>query len=317
MPLTASAHAFLTSVNRIPKTAYHTLPEPSGAIQARQAYDERPPSLAPEYVALYCVKNTTTTPKNPSDTYIPIRIYTPEKSETPLPICVFYHGGGMVIGTLDGYDTLCRQLAFQSGCVVVSVDYRLAPEHKFPAAVNDAFNALLWVSENAESFNGNASKIAIAGDSAGGNLAAVVAIMARDHKIAIQYQVLVYPATAPHADSASHHTYAEGYFLERDTVLWFHRSYIRTEHDRNDYRYAPLIADNLSQLPPALVIIAEYDTLRDEGAAYAEKLKASGVDTQLIEYKGMFHPFVSLAGILDEGKEAITTISRLLRFHLF
>ena len=161
---------------------------------------------------------------------------------------------------------------------------------------------------------GDNNKIAVSGDSAGGSLAAVTAIMARDQKLdCIKCQILVYPATAPHANSSSHFTFAKGYFLERDAVLWFHDCYIRSEKDRKDFRYAPLIAESLENLPPALIIVAGYDTLRDEGIAYANRLTASNVDVSLIEYEGMFHPFLSLAGILDDGKDAISIMAATLK----
>jgi acetyl esterase len=310
MPLDPQAKIFLDQVKTLANPPLHTL----GAVKAREAFAERPALLAPEWVSMAAVVDRTI---DTADASIPVRIYTPIESADLLPVFIFYHGGGMVIGTLDSYDTLCRQLAVQSGCIVVSVDYRLAPEHKFPAAVDDAYAALVWTLAQAHSFGGDHSTIAIGGDSAGGNLAAVVAIMARDAQLpTLQFQLLIYPATAPHADSASHLQFATGYFLERETVLWFHNSYLRSDKDREDFRYAPLIADNLSGLPPALVIVAAYDTLRDEGVAYAERLKASGVTVELQEYAGMFHPFVSLAGILDEGELAISAAANALRQNL-
>jgi acetyl esterase len=220
----------------------------------------------------------------------------------------------MVIGSLDSYDTLCRQLSVQSGCIIVSVDYRLAPENKFPAAVDDAFAALDWVSQYADSFNGDSNNLTIAGDSAGGTLAAAVALMSRNHAtINIKFQLLIYPALAAHADSESHHKFAKGYFLERLTILWFQECYIQTEADRQDFRYAPLNAENLSGLPTALIMVADHDPLRDEGVEYAKRLTASGVDVELQEYEGMIHPFLSLAGILDQGRHAIALAAKALR----
>ncbi len=244
-------------------------------MKAREQYEARPPEWGPAFVEVFSVNNLEIKTPNAD---VAVRIYCPYGTQELLPVVMFYHGGGMVIGSLDGYDDLCRQLAVQSGCMVVSVDYRLAPEHTFPAAVNDAYHTFLWVAENAKNLGGDASRIAVSGDSAGGNLAAVVAIMARNHQAAaIAYQVLIYPATSPHATSDSHFRYAKGYFLERETVLWFHDSYIASEEDRQDFRYAPLIAESLENLPPALVVVAEYDVLRDEGVAYARRLHQSGV----------------------------------------
>lgn len=303
MPLDPQAKVFLDLVNVTRKQPFHEL----GAEQARLVYAERPAYLAPEFVELAKVENRNL---EHQDRHIPCRIYTPTISKQPLPAIVFYHGGGMVIGTLDSYDTLCRQIAYQSGLIVISVDYRLAPENKFPCAVEDAYGALCWLVENGQSTNVDVSNIVLAGDSAGGNLAAVCAILARDNKLLdLRGQVLIYPATAPCADSGSHLDCAKGYFLERETVLWFHDCYLRTDDDRQDFRYAPLIAKDLSGLPPALVIVAQYDTLRDEGIAYAKALESAGVNVHLHEYQGMFHPFVSLAGVLDQGQRAITEIA--------
>jgi acetyl esterase len=311
MPLHPQANAFLNIVNASNRIPLHTL----GAAKAREVYAERPDNLAPPWVPVFNVKDRIIQQSNLS---VPLRIYTPKESCVPLPICIFYHGGGMVIGSLDGYDTLCRQICMQSKCIVVSVDYRLAPEHKFPAAIDDAYAAFLWIRQHAKDFGGDKSNIAVSGDSAGGNLAAVVTILARDQHLAgIKCQTLIYPATAPYADSPSHFAFAKEYFLERETVLWFHESYIRSDNDRKDFRYAPLIAKTLAHLPSALVIVAKYDTLRDEGVAYANRLTSSGIDVTLQEYEGMFHPFVSLAGVLDEGKEAISVMSNYLHQHLY
>ena len=314
MALHPQADAFLNMANTLSTTPYHQL----GAIKAREAYEQRPSNMAPEWVSVFQVDNHTIDASPFGGAYkLPIRIYTPVASDNVLPIVVFYHGGGMVIGTLNSYDTLCRQLAIQSKCIVVSVDYRLAPENQFPAAVDDAYAALLWIAEQAATFNGDAERIAVAGDSAGGSLAAVVCLLARNNRsVTLRGQLLIYPATAPYANSPSHFSCAEGYFLERETVLWFHNCYLRSDKDRNDFRYAPLIADDLSQLPPAFVIVAGYDTLRDEGIAYANRLEASGVKVELVEYHGMFHPFVSLAGVLDEGKRAIHQSATALQYWL-
>ena len=310
MPLHPQAKAFLDQVNATTKIPFHEL----GAVKAREVYADRPPQLAPEWVSVFHVEDKLL---ETAVGDILVRCYTPVESEELLPVLVFYHGGGMVIGTLDGYDTLCRQLAVQSGCLVVSVDYRLAPENKFPAAVEDAYHALAWIVEHAPQLGADPERIAIGGDSAGGNLTAVVALLARDHELAdIKCQLLAYPATAAYADMPSHFRNAKGYFLERETILWFHSSYIRSDRDRQDFRYAPLIADSLANLPPAMVIVAGYDNLHDEGVAYAERMRASGVDVELLEYEGMFHPFLSMAGILDDGKDAITQLATYLKRYL-
>ena len=245
---------------------------------------------------------------------IPLRIYVPRESAAPLPVLVFLHGGGHVIGSLDSYDAICRQLTLEADCVVVSVDYRLAPEHKFPAGVDDAFAALAWVGQHAAEFGGDASRLAIGGDSAGGNLAAVCAILARDSGgPRLCFQLLVYPRTAPNEEFPSHHAFAEGHMLTRRSILWFHEHYRASAADRNDFRYAPLIHPDLSRLPPALVIVGECDPLRDDGIAYAKKLNDSGTPAELALYDGMIHPFLSLGGVLDAGRHALTRSAQALR----
>lgn len=307
MNLDPQAKAFIDAFNATPKIP---LPE-LGAAAARVAYAERPQHLAAPFIDLFRVQDHQLTYDGLS---VPSRIYTPIESDNTLPVFLFYHGGGMVIGTLDGYDTLCRQIARQAGCIVISVDYRLAPENKFPAAVEDAYAALVWIINHAPTINGDPKNIVIGGDSAGGNLAAVTALLARDNQLPVlKGQVLIYPVTASYADSASHYQFAKGYFLERETVLWFHKCYLRDDNDRHDFRYAPLAAKDFSHLPPALVMVAGFDTLRDEGISYAEKLRAGGCDTQLKEYTGMYHGFLSLAGVIDEGQRAISDIAQALK----
>jgi len=321
MRLHVQAKVFLENINSIGSTPLHLL----SAKQARKVYEQRPDYFAPARVEIAAVEERCIDHAD-TEMGIAVRIYTPLITSELLPVLVFYHGGGMVIGSLDSYDTLCRQLAAQSACIVVSVGYRLAPEHRFPTAVNDAFVALQWVRKFANTFGGDSHAVGVGGDSAGGSLAAVVCLLARDYNMKqggevtlppLRCQILIYPATAPHADTHSHFQFAKGYFLERDTVLWFHNHYIRTDDDRNDFRYAPLIAESLAGLPPAMVIVAGYDTLRDEGVAYAQRLQAEGGGVELVEYEGMFHPFVSLAGVLDDGQKAIVKIAQTMRQYLF
>jgi len=221
MTLDPEAQHFLAAYYSLKNPPLHTL----GAVEARKVYASRPKHLAPPWVELHKVTDLTITTDQDTGaniTPIPLRIYTPVASTTPLPMLIFYHGGGMVIGSVDGYDTLCRQLATQSSCIIISVDYRLAPENKFPCAVEDAYQALLWTIQHGALINGDVHRIAVGGDSAGGNLAAVVAILSRDqqkksHKrlpeYTIKLQLLIYPATAPYADSVSHHTFAKGFSL--------------------------------------------------------------------------------------------------------
>jgi acetyl esterase len=248
--------------------------------------------------------------------HIPIRIYTPSEIKTgeKLPVLMWFHGGGFVIGSLETHDSVCRMLANQADCIVVAVDYRLAPESKFPAAVEDCEAALKWVALHAVEFGGDSSCIAVGGDSAGANLATVIAILARDAahpKLA--FQLLIYPCTAPEPETASHHKFKEGYVLSRNSITWFYRQYLRSGKDVKDFRFAPLILDDLSGLPPALIIVAGYDPLRDEGIEYAKKLIEAGNRVQLSNYQGMVHGFYLMGGAVDAARRAVTESAEAMR----
>ncbi len=244
---------------------------------------------------------------------IRVRVYAPA-GQGPWPVLVYYHGGGWVIGSIETYDALCRALANAAGCIVASVEYRLAPEHPFPAAVEDAYEAALWVAANAAGFGGDASLIAVGGDSAGGNLAAVVAHIARDRgRPALKFQLLVYPATDAACDTPSCRENADGYLLTRDAMLWFRDYYLRSEADWSHPHASPLRARNFAGLPAALVITAEYDPLRDEGERYAERLREAGVPVQLARYDGMIHGFFAMGAVLDQGRRAMQQAAAALR----
>jgi acetyl esterase len=247
---------------------------------------------------------------------IPIRLYHPRdnKPGEKMPILVWYHGGGFVIGDLDTHDSACRMLANAGDCIVVAVDYRLAPEYKFPCAVEDCEAALKWVALHAPEFGGDNSRIALGGDSAGANLATVVAILARNAahpKIA--FQLLIYPCVAPEPDTPSHRKFAEGYLLTRNTITWFYKHYLRTAKDEGDFRFAPLVADDLSNLPPALVLVAGYDPLRDEGMQYAQRLIEAGNSVRLVNYEGMIHGFLLMGGAVEGAKRAVAESAEMLR----
>ena len=247
---------------------------------------------------------------------IALRIFTPSLPEpgAALPVLLFLHGGGWVIGSLDSYDAMCRVLAKRAECIVVAVDYRLAPEARFPAAASDCLAAYEWLAANAANLGGDPARLAIVGDSAGGNLAAVTA-QAIKRKGGPQpvLQVLIYPVTAGTLDTPSHRAYADGYLLTRRNMQWFYEHYAPAPADRRDPRLAPLLARDLAGLPPALVIVAEYDPLHDEGVAYAGALKAAGNRVILSDYAGMLHGFFSLSGVSDSGRQALAQTVAALR----
>lgn len=245
---------------------------------------------------------------------IPIRIYTPD-GNSPFPVLVYFHGGGWVLGDLDAVDSTCCALCLGAKCVVVSVDYRLAPEHKFPAALEDAYTAIQWVVSNATAINIDPMRVAVAGDSAGGNLAAAVALMARDRREPVlMYQLLLYPVTHYNFDTQSYQLYGQGdYGLRKDEMIWFWHHYLASEADGKNSYASPLLAKNLSNLPPTLMITAECDVLLDEDLAYANRLQEAGVPVLLWQGEGMIHNFVGMAQVLDRGKDAIAYISSQLR----
>ena len=306
MPVDPQAQAFLDILTALNVPPMNTL----AVEEVRASYDAMAQfSGIPEEV--HSVENRTI--PGPAGE-IPVRIYAPEGAG-PFPVLVFFHGGGWTIGTLNGYDGVCRALTNSAQCIVVSVDYRLAPEHKFPAAVEDAYAATEWVAQNAASFSGDPERIAVGGDSAGGNLSAVVSQMARDKGgPKLVYQLLIYPATDYFIPgTASMHENADGYFLTRDSIVWFWNHYSNSEEDAHNPMMAPIYAKDFHNLPPALVITAEYDPLRDEGEMYAAKLQEAGVPVTSTRYNGMIHGFFTMAGIMDQSKVAIAEAAAALR----
>jgi len=244
---------------------------------------------------------------------IPIRLYYPS-GDPPFAVLVYFHGGGWVMGDLDTHHGVCHALAKRSSCLVVSVDYRLAPEHRYPAAVEDAYAATSWVAQNADSIQTDPDRLAVGGDSAGGHLAAVVALMARDRKgPRIDLQVLVYPITDCKFNTPSYLENKDGYMLTRDLMKWFWNHFIEDEGQANDPYVSPLRAKNFSDLPQALIITAEYDPLRDEGEAYVKRLQEAGVKVTLSRYPGMIHGFIRMTARLDKAKEALDEVAGSLR----
>ncbi|WP_332824973.1 alpha/beta hydrolase [Ramlibacter sp.] len=247
---------------------------------------------------------------------IPLRSYRPAGSspDAVLPVLVYYHGGGWVIGDLDTHDVLCRQLCNLSGCAVVAVDYRLGPENRFPAAVDDAVAAARWVSAQAAALKVDASRLAVGGDSAGGNLAAVVALAAREAgDLAVAFQLLIYPATDQRRGWPSHTTNGQGYVLTKDSMDYYHDHYIADKAQDLDWRASPLLHPDLSKLPPAFVLTAGYDPLRDEGLQYAHALTVAGTRATLVNFERQIHGFITMGRVIDEANVAVQLCAAQLK----
>ena len=279
--------------------------------QGREMFRMMSTTLEPAGIAIGKIENM---PMIGPAGELKLRVYTPiAGGGAVLPALVYFHGGGWVIGDLDTHDALCRTLANESGARVISVDYRLAPEHKFPAAADDCFAAVKWVEANATKLGIDPNRIAVAGDSAGGNLAAVVSLLARQKGgPRIVFQLLIYPVTQWKAATTSMDACAEGYFLEKKAMHWFFDQYARGE-DANDWRLSPLAAPDLTGLPRAYVVTAGFDPLRDEGKAYADKLRAAGVPTVHVDYPSMIHGFFNMSAVIPTSREAIIAASKALR----
>jgi acetyl esterase len=309
MALDPQAEAVIELVAKSGRPAYHTL----SPKDARQLFLETRPASTPTPPEIGSVRNVVAeTPQGA----IPLRVYRPAgvPAATALPAYVYFHGGGWVIGDLETHDVLCRQLTAASGASVISVDYRLAPEHKFPAAADDAWAATRWVVAHAGELGLDATRLAVGGDSAGGNLAAVVALMARDAGApAIALQVLIYPVTDVMRESRSYEDFAEGYMLTRDGMRWFIAHYLTSKGDARDWRVSPLRAPALAGLPPALIVTAGNDPLRDEGEMYAGRLRDAGVMVDYVCYGGMIHGFVGMGKLLDTALRAVAHIGGSLR----
>ena len=272
-------------------------------VKARESYRSRRFFAQPEPPWVSLVRDARIPGPDGS---IPIRIYRAAPGNDARGALVFFHGGGWVIGDLDTHDVACRLLAIAGGFSVVAVDYRLAPEHRFPAAVDDCIAATRWVHANAQALAIDPDRIAVGGDSAGGNLAAVVAIALRDAGDPwLRFQTLIYPATDMRQIADSHQRNGSGYLLDADAVRWFRGHYVPTAADWSDWRASPLLASDLKGLPPALVITAGFDPLRDEGRQYADALSAAGTRTQYVCFERQIHGFFNMARVIPEAGTAI------------
>ena len=251
----------------------------------------------------------------PGGNDLAIRIYTPVAATNNMGVALFFHGGGWVIGSLESHDHMCRHLAHEGGCIVVAVDYRLAPEHKFPAGLDDCIAATLWAAENAENMGGDPARLAVVGDSAGGNLAASVALILRDeHKrLQLRLQALIYPAVDFTADTDSKDENGEGFLLTRQATETFADLYLPDRAARSDPRASPQLAKYHTDLPRTWIQTAEYDPLRDEGRIYAETLAKAGVHVEYKCYSGMVHGFARMGGKVDQGRVALDHVAKTLR----
>ena len=283
-----------------------------GAAEARRLYRETRLRLAPPPVAVQEARDFSF-PGPAGD--IKARTYRPLGSQAreALPAVVYFHGGGWTCGDLDTHDSVCRGIAAQGRCAVVAVDYRMGPEHKFPAAVEDAVAAVQWVGKNAGPLAVDGARLVAAGESAGGNLAAVAAIALRDSQPGLAMQVLVYPVTDQAADTDSLRRFAQGYSLTRELLRWYQGQYLRDERDRLDWRASPLRAREHSRLPPTYILTAGFDPLLDEGLAYAERLTQAGVAVTYECFEGQIHGFLPMGGAIAAAHHAHYRIGQMLR----
>jgi acetyl esterase len=305
--------AVLTAMEQNGIPAVHTL-DPN---TARQAYLSRKDLVQPDARAVGVVKDMSI---ETAEYTIPVRYYHPSTSpgQLVLPALVYFHGGGFVIGNIESHDRLCRELCVQANCVVISVDYRLAPEHRYPAAGLDCLAATRWVHSNAAHLGIDPTRIAVGGDSAGGQLAAVTTLALRDDpQLKLAFQLLIYPVTDVLMSSDSIERNGQGYILGKLDLAYFYQHYFENEADKADPMASPLRAPDLSGLPPALVLTAGYDPLHDEGYAYADALSKAGVPTQYICFTRQVHGFILMGKLIDEANFAVSTCALALRRALY
>ncbi len=310
--LTPAMHHVLERMARAGHLPLHALTPQ----QARAAYTAGAGVLELPTTPLARMENFSVPARDGFD--IPVRLVAP--STEPLPVLVYFHGGGFTIGSVATHDGLCRRLAHLSGCAVLSVDYRLAPEYKFPTAYNDAWDVVQWVAQRGKAYGLQADKIAVGGDSAGGTLSAACAISARDAGLRLALQLLFYPGVAGHQNTPSHHTFASGFVLEEPHITYFFTQYIRTEADRDDWRFAPLDGRtdagyevDLSDVAPVWMGLAECDPLVDEGVLYADRLRMAGVPVDLEIYRGVVHEFIKMGRAIPEAARAHADAARALK----
>lgn len=303
--LTPAMRDVLSRIARANRPPFHTLTPD----QARAAYEAGAGVLEIPKPALARVEDLQIPARDGE--LLGARLYAP--SDQALPVLLFFHGGGFTVGSVATHDILCRQLSLLAGIAVVSLDYRLAPAHKFPTAANDAWDALQWLAANGASRGLDASRLAVGGDSAGGTLAAMCAVLAQGAGLPLALQLLIYPGCTAHQDTASHKTFAEGFVLGEADISWFFSQYVRSPADRDDWRFAPLNAPDVDGVAPAWVGLAECDPLVDEGVMYADKLRAAGVAVDLEIYRGVTHEFIKMGRIIPEARRAHADAAAALR----
>lgn len=304
MPLHPQVKAVLDQMVAAGPPLHHLSPaEARKAVEAMRATKGEPERVAK-------VENRTF--RGPAGN-LAVRIYTPD-GRGPFPVLVYFHGGGWVVGSIETVDASCRSLANLAGCMVVSADYRLAPEHKFPAAVDDCYAATRWAALHAASFHGDPARMAVGGESAGANLAAVVALMAQERgSTPLVLQLLLYPVLDYSFDRPSHKENGEGYFLTNDMMLWYWRQYLNSDADGESHLASPLRAKYLQGVAPAAIYTAEFDPLRDEGAAYAAKLREAGVRVQYKCCEGLIHGFMGMTKVVEPAQKALEDAAATLR----
>jgi acetyl esterase len=302
--LTATMAALLRSIQRANRPPFHSMSVP----EARRTYVAAAEVLEPPRAALERVEDLQVPVDGEGQ--LAARLYAP--SHEALPVLLYFHGGGFTIGGLETHDSLCRQIARRSGAAVLALDYRLAPEHRFPIAVDDCWAAMQWLACEGGSVGLDASRLAVGGDSAGGTLAAVSALRARDIGLPLRLQLLITPGTTAHADTASHARFASGFLLEAADIEWFFRQYIEPAQ-RSDWRFAPLLAEDVEGVAPACVILAECDPLVDEGLAYADRLRAAGIPVELELCRGVTHDFIKMGRVLTEARAALAVVGAALQ----
>lgn len=306
--LTPAMHGVLDRMARAAKVPLHAMTP----LQARLAYEVGSGVLDTAATKIHRVEDFTVAARD--GVALPMRLYAPlTEGDAALPTLVFFHGGGFTVGSIATHDSLCRCLSHLAHCAVVSVGYRLAPEHRFPVAFEDAWDAVRWVLARGYGKGLDGTRVAVGGDSAGGTLAAACALQARDEAVPLRLQLLFYPGCSAHQDQPSHTTFGHGFVLENEHIRYFFSQYLRSDADRLDWRFAPLMAEDVDGVAPAWFGLAECDPLVDEGIQYADRLRAAGVAVDLELYRGVVHEFIKMGRAIPQARQAHMDAARALK----